>query len=156
MIDKDKESQWDREMAEVDRMLAKLPTYEPTKHPRGGDPTVRRSGPSMLGPPGGTSGGMWLKVGLSVAVAIGVTMWPYTHECGPKLFLYVVATGTVTVAGAWAALAAWNRRNGLAHVLSLAALIWGLGLAARTVLPRLGTNTGAEWFCPGTVAPPSN
>jgi hypothetical protein len=152
VIDKDKESQWDREMAEVDRMLAKLPTYEPGKHPRGGDATVRRSGPTHAAS-GGT--GMWLKVGLAVAAAIGVTMWPYTHDCGPKLFLYIIATGTVTIAGAWGALASWSRRNGLAHVLSLAALIWGLGLTARIILPRLGTNTGTEWFCPGTVALPS-
>ncbi|HEX9704382.1 MAG TPA: hypothetical protein VGA20_03990 [Gemmatimonadales bacterium] len=153
MIDKDQESKWDKEMSEVDKMLAKLPTYEPAKQARGGDATLRR--PGFAGPPGGTAGGMWLKVGLSIAVAIGVTMWPYTHACGPKLFLYVIATGTVTIAGAWAALASWTRRHGFAHVMAMAVLVWGLALTARTVLPRLETNTGAEWFCPGTVAPPS-
>lgn len=146
MIDKDKESQWDREMAEVDRMLAKLPTYEPAKHGPGGQPTVRRSGPALAGAPGGTVGGMWLKVILGLLVAIGVTIWPYTHVCGAKLLMYLIATGTVAISGGWAALATWKRRHGLAHLLALAVLGWGLALTALTVQPRIAG--GALWFCP--------
>lgn len=153
MIDKDKERQWDREMSQVDKLLAKLPTYEPAKPALGGEPTLRR--PAAGGPAApGTKAGMWLKVGLGLALAIGVTSWPYSHVCGAKLMFYLVAIGTVVVAGLWAALSSWRRRSGLAHVLAIATLVWGLGLAALAVLPRMGySETEALWFCPEPTSP---
>lgn len=151
MIDKDKERQWDKEMSQVDKLLAKLPTYSSEKPALGGEPTLKR--PAASGPVaarhGGTAAGMWLKVALGVALAAGVTAWPYTHVCGLKLMFYFTAIGTVIVTGGWAALASWGRRSGPAHVLALGTLIWGLGLAMLTVLPRLGdSGTAALWFCP--------
>jgi hypothetical protein len=153
VIDKDKERQWDKEMSQVDKLLAKLPTYSSEKPALGGEPTLKRPAGSGGGPParapGGTAAGMWLKVALGVALAVGVTVWPYTHVCGLKLMFYFTAIGTVIVTGGWAALASWGRRSGPAHVLALGTLIWGLGLATLTVLPRLGDSaTAAPWFCP--------
>jgi hypothetical protein len=152
VIDKDKERQWDKEMAQVDRLLAKLPTYQSGKPQLGGDPTLKHSasGGHVTGARGGgTAAGMWLKVGLGLALAVGVTTWPYTYVCGLKLFFYLTAAVTVVIAGGWAGRASWRRRAGLAHVLALGVLIWGLGLAATVVLPRMGYFRGdALWFCP--------
>lgn len=166
MIDKDKEAQWDKEMKEVDRLLAKLPTYDPAKPAPGGDPTLRRpaaggfgggvsGGARSGGQPGaGTAGAMWFKVGVGVVLAIGVTAWPYSHVCGLKLFFYLIAGATVAITGVWAALASWKRRSGAAHIVSLGVLLWGLGLAALAVLPRLGySSTPAIWFCPEPPTP---
>ena len=157
MTDKDKERQWDQEMAQVDKLLAKLPTYSSEKPAASGEPTLKRppeaaapAGPSGVG---GTAAGMWLKALVAVALAAGVTMWPYTHVCGLKLLFYFTGVGTVVVTGVWAALSSWARRSGAAHVLGLAALIWGLGLAALEVVPRLGSAPAAPWFCPEPPAP---
>ncbi|HXF96255.1 MAG TPA: hypothetical protein VNI61_09165 [Gemmatimonadales bacterium] len=154
-MDKDKERQWDREMAEVDKLLARLPTYDPGKPALGGEPTLKRP---AAGPPGapavGSAMGMWLKVGAGVVLALGVTSWPYSHVCGLKLMFYLVAVSTVVVAGVWAALASWKRRAGLAHVLSLVVVVWGLGLAMLAVLPRMGySRSEALWFCPEPPTP---
>jgi hypothetical protein len=151
VIDKDKEKQWDQEMAQVDRLLAKLPTYQPTKPHHGGDPTLKRSsGGQVTGVRGGTGAGMWIKVGLGLVLAAGVTAWPYSHVCGINLFSYFAAAGTVVIAGMWAGLASWRRRAGFAHVLALGVVMWGLGLVATVVLPRVGGRgqAGAIWFCP--------
>jgi hypothetical protein len=145
----------------VDKLLAKLPTYSSAKPDLGGEATLKRpagggppSGPAGGGAGEGTAVGMWLKVGLGVALAVGVTMWPYTHVCGLKLMFYLTAVATVVVTGGWAALSSWARRSGAAHVLALGTLIWGLGLATLAVLPRLGDPaTAALWFCPEPAAP---
>ena len=43
MADIDKDRDWDKEMAEVDRLLKKLPAADPSLgRPSGGEPTVRR------------------------------------------------------------------------------------------------------------------
>ena len=44
----EKDRNWDKEMAEVDRLLKKLPNADPTLG-RGGEPTVRR--PAVAGGP---------------------------------------------------------------------------------------------------------
>jgi len=51
---------------------------------------------------------------------------------------YMIGAGTVTVAGVWTGVSSWKRRMGLAHLLSLGLVIWGLVLAAGVVLPRVG------------------
>ena len=42
----------------------------------------------------------------------------------------------------------WHTRVGLAHVLSLSSLLWGLGLVAHEVLPRIGYAAKTlAWTC---------
>jgi len=97
MKEKDpKERDWDREMREVDKLLAKLPEAEPTLGR--GVPTVPVSPrPSVGGvtgavgpPPAGPARGRawlttWLRVGLGLVLGVGMLVWPYTHVCGLKL-----------------------------------------------------------------------
>lgn len=167
MADKEKDAKerdWDREMREVDKLLAKLPDADPTlgrgerRPPLGGAPTVRTT-PAT---PGRDAAGTWLKLGLGVLLGVGMLVWPYSHVCGLKLFLYLLGIAMLIVAGTWSALAAWRSRQGWAHLLSLLLVWWGLSLAGAVVLPRVGyAGQQGLWLCPEPTTlpaslPPSN
>jgi hypothetical protein len=152
---KEKERDWDREMAEVDKLLARLPEADPTLGR--GVPTVprspRASGPAAAHgtphPGGGSAAATWLRLGLGLALGIGMLVWPYRHICGVKEMFYLTGVGAVIVAGLWSGVSSWRRRLGFAHLLAQVLLIWGLVLAAREVLPRIGyAKTGGTFFCP--------
>jgi hypothetical protein len=152
-IEKDRD--WDKEMAEVDRLLKRLPDADPTLG-RGGEPTVRKPAvPPGVGlhPRGPAVSGAWLgtwaRVILGLLVGIGMTQWPYTHGCGLRLTFYLIGVGAVLAAGVWSGISSWQRRLGVAHLLSQALIIWGLVLVAREVLPRIGyAKVEAPWLCP--------
>ena len=150
-----KDRDWDREMREVDKLLAKLPEADPTLGR--GAPTVPRAYPApgvhtpQPGSPAAAGARLttWIRVGLGLALGVGMLVWPYSHVCGLKLILYTIGAGTVVVAGTWSGISSWKRRMGFAHLLSLGLVIWGLALAAGVVLPRIGyANHSAIWFCP--------
>lgn len=148
MTDKHKEQHWDREMAEVDRLLKRLPTYDAGSG-SGGTPTVRRSGGQARPVEAGSATGAWIRVVLGLALAAGMTIWPYSHVCGLKLFAYIGGIVTLIVAGGWSAVSTWRHRLGAAHVLALAVLVWGVVLATGVILPRIGAARGdALWLCP--------
>jgi hypothetical protein len=158
--EKEKERDWDREMAEVDKLLSKLPEADP--YLRGSAPAAPRPGApggggSALVAPGVAAAGRlgtWARVGLGLLIGIGMTQWPYTHGCGLKLWFYLIGVGAVLVAGVWSSISSWRRRLGIAHLLSQGLVIWGLVLAAREVLPRVGyAKVAATWFCQDTPAP---
>ena len=163
-IEKDKD--WDKEMAEVDRLLKRLPNADPTLG-RGSQPTARRpavAGGSVSGeraaaavrPGGGSRLATWAKVALGVLVAIGVTpgVWPYSHGCGLRLIFYLVGVATVIATGLWASVASWRRRMGVAHVISQILIVWGVLLMTREVLPRVGNAKVASlWLCPDIPQP---
>jgi len=150
-----KDRDWDREMREVDKLLAKLPEADPSLGR--GAPTVPRAYPAHGVPtphpdsPAGARARLstWVRVGLGLALGVGMLVWPYSHVCGLKVIFYTIGAGTVVVAGVWSSMSSWKRRMGLAHLLSLGLVIWGLALAAGVVLPRIGyANQSAAWFCP--------
>ena len=158
-----KERDWDREMREVDRLLAKLPEADPTLGR--GVPTVPVSPRPAVGGVGGhgtlETGAArgrawittWMRVGLGLALGIGMLVWPYSHACGLKLVFYLIGATAVTVAGVLSALTSWKRRLGIAHTLSIILIIWGLGLAGRQLLPRLYGKTPVPFFCPEPPTP---
>ena len=79
--------------------------------------------------------------------------WPYQQGCGWPLLGYLGAVVTVLLAGGWIALASWQLRSGVAHVLSLILFFWGIVLAGEQVLPRIGyAAQKASWRCE-TVRP---
>ena len=150
--DKQKDHDWDKEMQEVDRLLAKLPEADP-KLVGGRAPTVKKpavaTGASDAGPTGLEWIGTWARVAFGLVIGIGMTQWPYTHGCGLYLLFYGLGVGALLVVGAWSSLSSWKRRLGLAHVLSLLLITWGLVFAAREVLPRIGyAQTQGVWLCP--------
>jgi len=155
----EKPRDFDKELAEVDKLLAKLPHADPTlgkgsKHAPPGAPGAGAKPHTFLthGPttgPTGTPMGVWIRVGLGLLIGLAMTQWPYSHVCGLKLMFYVMGVGTVLAAGIWGAISSWRRRMGLPHALSLGLVFWGLALGAGVILPRTGyAKTPATWFCP--------
>jgi len=48
----------------------------------------------------------------------------------------------------WGAQVSWRSRIGLAHVVAVGTIIWGLALVAHEVLPRVGyAKTRLAWRC---------
>lgn len=149
---------WDKELAAIDKVIAKQPVGRAAPAPA----TAGRSLPAAGPMPGGGGGGgklatftTWLRVLLGLALALGITQWPYANACGFNLAVYLGAIATVVVAGLWSSITSWQRRLGLAHFLSLAVLLWGLVLAAREVLPRVGyARVARPWTCPTGVEAP--
>ncbi len=166
MADKEKEPKWDREMAEVDKLLARLPDADPYLK---GEVTQRRvGGPAPGGGATPLAGaraaratgsaawlGTWARVALGLLIGIGMTQWPYTHGCGLKLIFYMTGVMAVIAAGFWSSISSWRRRLGVAHVLSQALIIWGLVLAAREILPRVGyAKAPPSGFCAAPTPAP--
>lgn len=159
MKEKDqKERDWDREMREVDRLLAKLPEADPALGR--GVPTVPVSPRPAMGAMGGvptpqTGFGpargrawltTWMRVGLGLALGVGMLVWPY-GRCGASLIFYLLGSTAVTVSGVWTALTSWKRRLGIAHTLSIVLIIWGLALAGRQLLPRIYGKVPIPFSC---------
>ncbi len=146
---KGQERDWDRELAEVDRLLNQLPTHREEAAAAAAKRPPAAPGQAQAAVSSGHRLGTWARVGLGLLIGIGMTQWPYTHGCGLKLFVYLGGVATVLVAGIWSSMSSWNRRMGAAHVLSQGLVIWGLILAAREILPRIGyAKDAATWFCP--------
>jgi hypothetical protein len=148
---KEQERDWDKELREVDRLLNQLPSHREEQQAASAakrTPLAPSPGAAAQDPGAGRLG-TWARVALGLLIGIGMPLWPYAHACGFSLFFYLGGVLTVVVAGVWSGLSSWKRRMGAAHVLSQLLVIWGLVLAARVVLPRVGyAKTPATWFCP--------
>lgn len=137
----------------VDRLLAQLPGLQGGHEP---SPDIARRSvvPESRPLPGArlidapTSSGVWGRVALGVALGVMMTGWPYFKECGLPLFGYLLAVATVVAAGGWIAVTAWRLRNGVAHVVGLVLLLWGIVLSGAELLPRTGyAAESATWQC---------
>ena len=99
--------------------------------------------------------GAIVRIGLSLAVAVGIYFWPYARDCGSGLFWFLGAALVVIIGGLWSVRWTWRGRMPRSHALSLAIVLWGLTLGAMQVLPRAGymsisaAATTTRWFCPG-------
>jgi len=151
---------WDKQMAEIDRLMAK--SGPPAASPPSGAPanaqatpaTPRREAPSMVasaGPMAMTRGGLlglWALALMGPLGAASLAIWPYAKGCGTMLAVYLVGVAAVAGAGIWTMRAGWVARRGLPHLLGLATLLAALGLAALEILPRVGYAAIAlAWGC---------
>lgn len=92
--------------------------------------------------------GTWLRTAAATGLGAAVLYWPYAHDCGWLLHLYLGVIGAVLVSGAWASVTAWRARVPAAHVLDLIVVFWGIVLAAEALLPRIGyAAIDAAWRC---------
>jgi hypothetical protein len=135
---------WDKELAEVDRAIAKR---QPASTPATGGgplPPAQRRFIALT----------WFWTGLAVILAVALAVWPYDKNCGLRLIFFLGAGGIALLAGVLGSLAAWANRRGLAHLLSLLVVIWAGVMVLREILPRVGYAKDARgWTCP--AAPPA-
>ena len=157
---------WDKEMAEIDKLIAKQPDsgkrmagsggVEGDSAPRSPLSASRNppSAPQRAAAPPVVRGGRealftWVKVllGVGVAAAVGLA-WPYAHVCGVPLYGYLAAAGGVVLVGLWGAVASWKSRMPLAHILALLATLAGAVLVGKVVLDRSGyPKVPLTWSC---------
>ena len=142
---------WDKELKKIDRQLESLSDEEliasssaKTPAERAKVQAVRRETSTL---------GVFARLVLAVALAVGVLFWPYAARCGAGLFAYLAVTGAVVGAGVWTSVWTWRHRSARAHLLSLLLVVWGVVLAAVEVLPRVGyaksdAQHPAIWMCP--------
>ena len=149
---------WDKEMAEIDKLLAKgpepaspAPATPATRDARPAAPAALQARPA----PGPVAtrrvhiAGVWVRALIGLAGAATLPFWPYPKGCGTMLYLYLAATFVVAAIGAWTMRYSWTHRRGVAHVAGLLAMVAGLGFAAIEILQR--THLAAaqlSWTCP--------
>jgi len=139
---------WDKELAKIDKQLASMSDAElvapgparpslPAGKAAGRPPAL--AFPQSDGPVSrGAIIALYGRVGLSVALGVGMLFWPYDAKCGAGLALYLGAVLSVIVSGVWSAVWSWRHRAARLHILSYLLLAWGLVLGGLEVLPRTG------------------
>ena len=151
----EKSRDWDKEMADIDKMLAAAPAGRPAQPVPAGKAARAPVAPGP-GPAPARAGELgryarlftWVRLTLGLLLGAAMTQWPYTHGCGLPLFAYLGGVLAVLVAALWSSVSSWKTRSALAHALSLGLLVWGGFLAAREILPRIGyAKETAEWVC---------
>ncbi|MFI5310462.1 MAG: hypothetical protein ACHQQ3_04475 [Gemmatimonadales bacterium] len=142
---------WDAELKKIDKHLTSVP--EEALLPS----APARSGTSRTGPEPGAQAtsavGVFARLGLAVALGVGLAFWPYSARCGVGMVAYLAAVATLVTAGAWSSIWTWRHRTAKGHTLALLILLWGLVLGAVDVLPRVGyakpgAGHPAYWMCP--------
>ncbi|MDQ3697079.1 MAG: hypothetical protein M3373_03500 [Gemmatimonadota bacterium] len=152
---------WDKELAKIDKQLSSISDEELLRAnaPPPAKPGVRPP-PAAVGAPApaarATRGWqVYLRVALALGLGVGILFWPhdsYAIRCGVNLFLYMASTAAITLSGMWSAVWTWRHRAPVGHIASLAVMLWGVGLAAAQVLPRVGyarpdLGVPTTWMC---------
>ena len=130
---------WDKELAEVDRAIAKQPAPVTAPAATAGKPASSQRRFVAL---------TWFWTGLAVLLAVALPFWPNDKSCGLRLVFYLGAASIALLMGVLGALASWSHRRGLAHLLSLLAIAWAAVMATREILPRVGyARQELGWTC---------
>ena len=87
-----------------------------------------------------------------MCLAVSLACWPYDVTCGAMLTGYMAAILLLIISGLWTAAATFTHRMPLRHLAAVLVIIWGLGLGAAQVLPRIGyanpaPGRGSSWSC---------
>jgi hypothetical protein len=96
--------------------------------------------------------GVYFRLTLVVSLAISLVCWPYSVTCGAMLFGYLAAVVVLVVGGLWTAVATFTYMMPWRHLIALLMVLWGLGLGAAEVLPRVGyaspiPGRATSWSC---------
>lgn len=60
----------------------------------------------------------------------------------------------VSIGGLWVVTCTWSQRMARAHALAMLVTLWGVGLIAVEILPRVGyarTSQPVSWLCGATA-----
>lgn len=99
--------------------------------------------------------GVWARL-IGVGILSGAILWwPYGRTCGVGLAMYLAATTMIIVGGLWVVACTWMCRMARTHALAMLVTLWGVGLIAIEVLPRVGYARAdaahpAIWLCGAT------
>jgi hypothetical protein len=138
---------WDREMADIDKAIAK-------KQPATGGPVQPGSPP--VTPQKRFIALTWFWTGIALLLAVALVLWPFDRNCGIRLIFFIGAGGLALLAGVVGALNGWASRSGLAHLLSLLVIVFAGVMLMREILPRSGyTKEARDWTCPPPPAVPN-
>lgn len=138
---------WDKELANIDKAIA--------RHPAPAAPATGTAASPVPQPSRRFVALTWFWTALAIILAIALPLWPNDKSCGLRLVFYLGAAGIALLMGVLGALSSWSYRRGLAHLLSLLAIVWAGVMAAREILPRAGyARHELAWSCP--EAPPAN
>jgi hypothetical protein len=149
---------WNKELAKVDKQLASLSDEQlvgppPAAPAKAGAPAAAKAGPAPVAAKPATTGfGVYARLLLALAVGVSMWFWPYEARCGLGLAGYLAAVGVVIAGGLWSSVWTWRHHAGRAHLLSNLIVLWGLGLGAMEILPRIGyakptDKHPATWTC---------
>ena len=148
---------WDKELADIDRAIEKAPPPgAPGRAPAlpPGPAGTPAKGPSLPAAAKRSVAMTWFWVVLAVLLAAALPLWPYSNQCGRQLFFYLGAAALALLAGVAGAVSSWATHRGLAHMLSLAVVIFAAVMGAREVLPRVGYASQTKaWLCPAAPEP---
>ena len=141
---------WDQDLKRIDKTLESV--SDDALLPTQGAPTPAAKAEIASVQQQTSTFGVFARLVLAVALAVGMLFWPYVARCGAGLAGYMGAVLVVVTAGAWTAVWTWRHRSARAHVLSLLLVLWGLVLGALEVLPRVGyavptVDRPATWLC---------
>jgi hypothetical protein len=142
---------WEKELAKIDKQLESmadetlLPTTAAATPEAKAQVRAQQSRTRTLG--------VLARLTLSVALGVGMLLWPYDARCGFGLAAYLAAVGVLIGSGVWSAIWSWRHRSPRAHILSLLIALWGLTLGAVEILPRSGyarpdPGPPLTWLCP--------
>lgn len=143
-------SNWDKELAKIDKQLESISDEALLPVKPDAPPAAKAEGIRIQRET--TTFGVMSRLLLATALGVGMAFWPYSARCGAGLFGYLAAVGVLMAAGTWSAVWTWRHRSAKAHVLSLLLTLWGGVLAAQEVLPRIGYAIPTEahpasWMC---------
>lgn len=153
----DEPRNWDKELSEIDKLIASSP--EPPARPA---PVPGRAAPAASAPVRPVApplrrrdrAGTWILVLLALALGVALVLWPRFKECGLGLGYFLAADVMLLIVALVAARSAWTRRQGLAHLLALIGIAGAFVIGAREVLPRVGyARVAATWTCPASRFP---
>jgi hypothetical protein len=130
---------WDKELADIDKAIDKQPAPTPAGTAGKAATPAQRRFVALT----------WFWTALAIVLALALPLWPNDKSCGLRLVFYLGAAGIALLMGVLGALSSWSYRRGLAHLLSLLAIVWAGVMAVREILPRAGyARQELHWTCP--------
>ena len=156
-VDMTEPRDWDKELANIDKAIAKAGSAPPPDvGRRSGDATDAAGAERPHRPGPGTSCSPGSGCCLAIALAAALLLWPYDKTCGLQLTFFLGAVGTTAVFALLGAFSAWIHRRAFAHMLSLIVLALAGVAAAHEILPRTGyAKETRTWLCPSAPAAPA-
>ena len=137
---------WDKELANIDRAIARQPAPAPVAPAPVAHPVPRRRFIALA----------WFWTVLAIVLGIALVLWPYDKNCGIRLVFFLGAALLAIIMALLGAFASWAHRQGVAMVLSLLVIVWAGVMAAREILPRTGyARESRGWTCPAPAPAPA-